>query len=40
MARPKKSRSTGAIDDFVGARIRERRTILGLTHLEVFWLSR
>jgi transcriptional regulator with XRE-family HTH domain len=35
MARPKKSRSTGAIDDFVGARIRERRTMLGLTQQQL-----
>ena len=31
MAKPKRGRSTGAIDDFVGGRIRERRIMLGLT---------
>ena len=31
MAKPKRGRSTGAIDDYVGARIRERRIMLGLT---------
>src|SRR6188472_3564878 len=31
MAKPKRGRSTAAIDDHVGARIRERRIMLGLT---------
>jgi transcriptional regulator with XRE-family HTH domain len=31
MTKPKRGRSTGAIDDFVAARIRERRSMLGLT---------
>ena len=31
MDRPKKGRSTAAIDDHVGARIHERRIMLGLT---------
>ena len=31
MAKPKRGRSTAAIDDHVGSRIRERRIMLGLT---------
>jgi transcriptional regulator with XRE-family HTH domain len=31
MAKPTRARSTGGIDDHVGARIRERRIMLGLT---------
>src|SRR6201997_5184926 len=31
MAKPKRGRSTAAIDDHVGGRIRERRIMLGLT---------
>src|ERR1700686_5739442 len=31
MAKPKRGRSTATIDDHVGARIRERRIMLGLT---------
>src|SRR5450432_3927692 len=31
MAKPKRGKSTAAIDDHVGARIRERRIMLGLT---------
>src|SRR5258708_17084910 len=35
MAKPKRGRSTGAIDDYVGARIRERRIMLGLTQQQL-----
>src|ERR1700683_3043691 len=35
MAKPKRGRSTGAIDDFVGGRIRERRIMLGLTQQQL-----
>jgi transcriptional regulator with XRE-family HTH domain len=35
MAKPKKGRSTAAIDDHVGARIRERRIMLGLTQQQL-----
>ena len=35
MAKPKRGRSTGAIDDFVGSRIRERRIMLGLTQQQL-----
>src|ERR1700694_3507237 len=31
MAKPKRERSTAAVDDHVGVRIRERRIMLGLT---------
>src|ERR1700733_110528 len=35
MAKPKRGRSTGAIDDYVGGRIRERRILLGLTQQQL-----
>ena len=35
MAKPKRGRSTVAIDDHVGARIRERRIMLGLTQQQL-----
>src|SRR5439155_26207788 len=35
MAKPKKGRSTAAIDDHVGGRIRERRIMLGLTQQQL-----
>jgi transcriptional regulator with XRE-family HTH domain len=35
MAKPKRGRSTAAIDDHVGARIRERRVMLGLTQQQL-----
>ena len=35
MAKPKRGRSTGAIDDYVGGRIRERRIMLGLTQQQL-----
>ena len=35
MTKPKRGRSTGAIDDFVGGRIRERRIMLGLTQQQL-----
>jgi transcriptional regulator with XRE-family HTH domain len=35
MARPKSGRSTAAIDDNVGGRIRERRIMLGLTQQQL-----
>src|SRR3954465_12927869 len=35
MAKPKRGRSTAAIDDHVGARIRERRVMLGLTQQQM-----
>jgi len=35
MAKPKRGRSTGAVDDFVGGRIRERRIMLGLTQQQL-----
>jgi transcriptional regulator with XRE-family HTH domain len=35
MAKPKRGRSTAAIDDHVGRRIRERRILLGLTQQEL-----
>jgi transcriptional regulator with XRE-family HTH domain len=35
MAKPKKGRSTAAIDGHVGARIRERRIMLGLTQQQL-----
>ena len=35
MAKPKRGRSTGAIDDYVGSRIRERRIMLGLTQQQL-----
>jgi len=35
MAKPKRGRSTAAIDDHVGARIRERRIMLGLTQQQL-----
>src|SRR3954465_14388961 len=35
MAKPKRGRSTAAIDDHVGARIRERRIMLGLTQQQM-----
>src|SRR5579863_2998655 len=35
MAKPKRGRSTGAIDDYVGGRIRERRIMLVLTQQQL-----
>src|ERR1700730_14339608 len=35
MGKPKRGRSTAAIDDHVGARIRERRIMLGLTQQQL-----
>ena len=35
MAKPKRGRSTAVIDDHVGARIRERRIMLGLTQQQL-----
>jgi transcriptional regulator with XRE-family HTH domain len=35
MAKPKRGRSTATIDDHVGARIRERRIMLGLTQQQL-----
>src|SRR2546423_15177272 len=35
MAKPRRGRSTAAIDDHVGARIRERRIMLGLTQQQL-----
>jgi transcriptional regulator with XRE-family HTH domain len=35
MAKPKRGRSTVAIDDHVGGRIRERRIMLGLTQQQL-----
>src|SRR4051812_19843851 len=35
MAKPKRGRSTAAIDDHVGHRIRERRIMLGLTQQQL-----
>ncbi len=35
MVKPKRGRSTAAIDDHVGARIRERRIMLGLTQQQL-----
>src|SRR6202011_3479100 len=35
MAKPKRGRSTAAIDDHVGGRIRERRMMLGLTQKQL-----
>ena len=35
MAKPKRGRSTAAIDDHVGGRIRERRIMLGLTQQQL-----
>src|SRR5258707_6359669 len=35
MAKPKRGRSTAAVDDHVGARIRERRIMLGLTQQQL-----
>ena len=35
MAIRKRARSTGAIDDYVGARVRERRIMLGLTQQQL-----
>jgi transcriptional regulator with XRE-family HTH domain len=35
MAKPKRGRSTGSIDDRVGGRIRERRIMLGLTQQQL-----
>ena len=35
MAKPNKGRSTAAIDDHVGGRIRERRLMLGLTQQQL-----
>src|SRR5213595_3080561 len=35
MAKPKRGRSTAAIDDHVGARIRERRIMLGLSQQQM-----
>ena len=35
MAKPRRGRSTGAIDDYVGGRIRERRIMLGLTQQQL-----
>ena len=35
MTKPKRGRSTAAIDDHVGARIRERRIMLGLTQQQL-----
>ena len=35
MAKPKRGRSTAAIDDHVGSRIRERRILLGLTQQQL-----
>ena len=35
MAKPKRGRSTAAIDDHVGSRIRERRIMLGLTQQQL-----
>src|ERR1700674_2625654 len=35
MAKPKRGRSTAAIDDHVGGRIRERRIMLGLTQKQL-----
>ena len=35
MAKPKRGRSTASIDDHVGARIRERRIMLGLTQQQL-----
>jgi transcriptional regulator with XRE-family HTH domain len=35
MAKPKRGRSTAAIDNHVGGRIRERRIMLGLTQQQL-----
>ena len=35
MAKPRRGRSTAAIDDHVGARVRERRIMLGLTQQQL-----
>ncbi len=35
MAKPKRGRSTAAVDDYVGARIRERRIMMGLTQQQL-----
>jgi transcriptional regulator with XRE-family HTH domain len=35
MTKPRRGRSTAAIDDFIGARIRERRSMLGLTQQQL-----
>ena len=35
MTKPRRGRSTAAIDDHVGARIRERRIMLGLTQQQL-----
>jgi transcriptional regulator with XRE-family HTH domain len=35
MAKPKRRRSTAAIDDHVGGRVRERRIMLGLTQQQL-----
>jgi transcriptional regulator with XRE-family HTH domain len=35
MAKPKRGRSTAAVDDHVGSRIRERRIMLGLTQQQL-----
>src|SRR2546423_4748439 len=35
MAKPKRGRSTAAVDDHVGARIRERRIMLGLSQQQL-----
>src|SRR6266571_2015026 len=35
MAKPRRGRSTAAIDDHVGSRIRERRIMLGLTQQQL-----
>jgi transcriptional regulator with XRE-family HTH domain len=35
MAKPKRGRSTAAIDNYVGGRIRERRIMLGLTQQQL-----
>ena len=35
MVKPKRGRSTAAVDDHVGARIRERRIMLGLTQQQL-----
>jgi transcriptional regulator with XRE-family HTH domain len=35
MAIPKRGRSTGTIDDYVGGRIRQRRVMLGLTQQQL-----
>src|ERR1700752_4583024 len=39
MAKPKRGRSTAAIDDHVGSRIRERRIMLGLTQQQLAELT-